>query len=77
MVVLVLGFAFCLAASQFLAAAVAELRDWLMVCFFVAMLLAPAAAAAAGEDPAAVFRTQDAEVGGLQALADKEWIAGS
>jgi hypothetical protein len=36
-----------------------------------------AAAAAAGEDPAAVFRTQDAEVGGLQALADKEWIAGS
>lgn len=36
-----------------------------------------AAAAAAGEDPAAVFRTQDAEVGGLQALAGKEWIAGS
>ena len=34
------------------------------------------AAAVAGEDPA-VFRTQDAEVGGLQALADKEWIAGS
>jgi len=34
-----------------------------------------AAAAAAGEDPA-VFRMQDAEVGGLQALADKEWIAG-
>lgn len=35
-----------------------------------------AAGAAAGEDPA-VFRTQGAEVGGLQALADKEWIAGS
>jgi hypothetical protein len=47
LLVLLLGFVFCLAASQFLAAAVAELRDWLMVCFFVAMLLAPAAAAAA------------------------------
>ena len=32
-------------------------------------------AAAAGEDPA-VFRTQGAEVGGLQVLAGKEWIAG-
>jgi len=33
-------------------------------------------AAAAEEDPAA-FQTQDAGVGGLQALVDKEWIAGS
>jgi hypothetical protein len=33
-------------------------------------------AAAAGEDPE-VFQTQDAGVGGLQALAGKEWIADS
>lgn len=33
-------------------------------------------AAAAGEDPG-VCRMQGAEVGGLQVLAGKEWIAGS